>query len=1067
MATRPIANISDWVRQGPPSADDLARLVTDLSREPAFMPEDTGHGDALAEWAEQHRDSTLAQVGAHAAGLGLGALREVKEHPIQSVGVPLAIDIGADLAAAAGLAPLGPLAALGLLAYGGYQAWRHRGEIGQAISDFFKPGAAGVRASEQIGAQLPYFLPASRVPGMGWTRSAAREAVQALRPVTSVELTEKYARPAVVESLRNLEQHIQTNPRLGFQMADITERARHPAPGAISSAERTLNNLVSLYQNAEHLRTPLAVTEALRALHIDPETFRSTLGPAEENQWRQELAALSQRTGVPFEQLADLRARLLELGRALPVGPLRSGHIWTNLVHTMTRAHEQPFTALGTSAGLFAGHHAGGFGGAVVGGLAGRAIGRALDAPLARARVLREIEPAFQLPDRLPPVGARGAPAVEPAPSAAPATELAAPAAEPAAPAAPTGTAPAAETAPAAVPTEPATRRLLIGTAATADPKLSAAWSMLFSPWWEATRTRLQNAFQQLGLRAEGEPQGAVGFLRAERGGRWNAMAAVDVHGTGEDADRLVRAAIPHDQQAIEWVERPEGRRAAVIVTRPHNPANLVRTAARRAEGLRAAAVLPNGDLMLLFDDAGQAAGFDPHKLLGGRLLRADTGEPVTWEVKRGEFRIIEGAGEKETAPDTGRTYTVLAVREPGLGQREFSSFAEQLGRGVPATHYHPQQGAQAAFVHTLTGDEQTSDIINAYRRKGIKVAVFRSVPGGEDYIYQFQNTPETRAALLARGIRFTEAGDRLYVLDKNGMVFETVQQLRPIETVDGKIHYIGPGGGPQPLPSKWYGPEQSVEEEARPATTPALTAVDRRRVSEFINQHMQDISSLLGGARGLKSALDWYRKWWPELEPQLTELVGRPLNERDKQLMALLIALHSPQAPIDRNLQEAMAHMAGFIQSGRFWETNPISEGGRKLWGSGTGAIAPAVRKLNRLLDERGLGGMLDWLMSDHPIDRLQEYGLPEDVRAFFGGKEHMPARLPGAFILGPRRGAFFMNLTGNYDWVTVDTWAYRAVLRFAQYAGLIPKDADLSQYRVFSGEGVKDLPPALRRMS
>jgi hypothetical protein len=90
------------------------------------------------------------------------------------------------------------------------------------------------------------------------------------------------------------------------------------------------------------------------------------------------------------------------------------------------------------------------------------------------------------------------------------------------------------------------------------------------------------------------------------------------------------------------------------------------------------------------------------------------------------------------------------------------------------------------------------------------------------------------------------------------------------------------------------------------------------------------------------------------------------------------------------------------------------------KSWGPrGVAAYGDALENLNRLVSEKGEKGAADWLLSDHPVSELKEYN--PGVK---GKKDDM---LPGAMILGAKRGPFFQNLHGIESAFTADMWVSR----------------------------------------
>lgn len=81
--------------------------------------------------------------------------------------------------------------------------------------------------------------------------------------------------------------------------------------------------------------------------------------------------------------------------------------------------------------------------------------------------------------------------------------------------------------------------------------------------------------------------------------------------------------------------------------------------------------------------------------------------------------------------------------------------------------------------------------------------------------------------------------------------------------------------------------------------------------------------------------------------------------------------------------------------------------------------AYGDAFETLNDLLDEYGSQGASEWLLKEHPVHELREYnpGVPGQ----------MDDELPGAMVLGDKRGPFALNLHGIESAFTADMWVSR----------------------------------------
>ena len=150
---------------------------------------------------------------------------------------------------------------------------------------------------------------------------------------------------------------------------------------------------------------------------------------------------------------------------------------------------------------------------------------------------------------------------------------------------------------------------------------------------------------------------------------------------------------------------------------------------------------------------------------------------------------------------------------------------------------------------------------------------------------------------------------------------------------------------------------------------------------------------------------------------------------------------LSSGQKPY-QNLKTNMRAWDQYQETGKFSPTNPDTG---QSWGPrGIPAYGNAFQSLNRLIAEKGEQGASDWLLGDHTVKELKEYndnvaGKADDV-------------VPGAYILGPKRGPFAQNLHGKESAFTADMWVARTWNRWMGTAEVAP-DGELYTDRPRSG--------------
>jgi len=150
---------------------------------------------------------------------------------------------------------------------------------------------------------------------------------------------------------------------------------------------------------------------------------------------------------------------------------------------------------------------------------------------------------------------------------------------------------------------------------------------------------------------------------------------------------------------------------------------------------------------------------------------------------------------------------------------------------------------------------------------------------------------------------------------------------------------------------------------------------------------------------------------------------------------------LSSGQKP-SSNVTSALRSWDHYQETGKFSPFNPDT---RKSWGPrGIPAYGNALDSMNRLIAEHGEKGASDWLLQNHPIKELRDYNPWVD-----GNQNDV---LPGAYILGPKRGPFAQNLHGLESAFTADLWVARTWNRWMGTAELAP-DNELLTDRPRSG--------------
>jgi hypothetical protein len=187
-------------------------------------------------------------------------------------------------------------------------------------------------------------------------------------------------------------------------------------------------------------------------------------------------------------------------------------------------------------------------------------------------------------------------------------------------------------------------------------------------------------------------------------------------------------------------------------------------------------------------------------------------------------------------------------------------------------------------------------------------------------------------------------------------------------------------------------------------------------------------------------SGTTWYTEQMDEHDAVAKEM--RPALKDDTKLSLFKFAeaiLSSGQKPY-RNFTATMEAWDHYAKDGKFPITNPATD---KSWGPrGVAAYGNAFEAVNRLVEERGEKGAVDWMMSEHPVSELKQYN--KNVAGKKTDLQH------GVQILGAKRGPFAQNLHGQETAFTADMWVSRT---WNRWMGSIETDSE-------SGEITSDAP-------
>ena len=158
-------------------------------------------------------------------------------------------------------------------------------------------------------------------------------------------------------------------------------------------------------------------------------------------------------------------------------------------------------------------------------------------------------------------------------------------------------------------------------------------------------------------------------------------------------------------------------------------------------------------------------------------------------------------------------------------------------------------------------------------------------------------------------------------------------------------------------------------------------------------------------------SQIDDHDRILKEMQPELSDPTKMSLFKFSEAILS------SGQKPY-QNLNTNMRAWDHYNANGEFSPVNPVNG---KSWGPrGVSGYGNAFKAMNTLIKEKGEKGMVDWMLSQHPVSEIRQYG--ENVP---GKKTDMQY---GASILGEKRGPFSLNLHGMETEFTADMWVSRS---------------------------------------
>jgi hypothetical protein len=201
-------------------------------------------------------------------------------------------------------------------------------------------------------------------------------------------------------------------------------------------------------------------------------------------------------------------------------------------------------------------------------------------------------------------------------------------------------------------------------------------------------------------------------------------------------------------------------------------------------------------------------------------------------------------------------------------------------------------------------------------------------------------------------------------------------------------------------------------------ATNPKLDYSKEEHRQKAADAIVHDIMhSLAGTTTGRPStAYGWYDRTVRKTMAKIGEIAPEILTDPDHAMaFKLALAITSQGQDVFPNAESAWHIYQHWLKHGEM----PTD---RKVFGGGIKAEAMEANlgKVNDLWKEHGTEGLHKILMSRMTSRELkQQYGLDSGEKA-----DHV---VNGAMGLGPKIGAFFSNLNGDFDPTTIDLWFSR----------------------------------------
>lgn len=224
------------------------------------------------------------------------------------------------------------------------------------------------------------------------------------------------------------------------------------------------------------------------------------------------------------------------------------------------------------------------------------------------------------------------------------------------------------------------------------------------------------------------------------------------------------------------------------------------------------------------------------------------------------------------------------------------------------------------------------------------------------------------------------------------------------------------------------------------------------RETDEMIARMMASEINAAINREGGKSARNWYTGairaaievaalMQPEIldnEAARKAMPGVFSSSSDaRTILFCAMAITSQSVPVNENMRYALEQYRHFLKHGAFQP---------KAYGVKGSSIRLNLKRFNHMLEV--LDGRIDELKGflDAPFSMRELRAAGEKHGIRIGGKEMLDEVVSGSILFGPKIGAFYQNLRGNFSPLTMDLWFCRT---WGRYTGTLVRD-DVSPQQI-----------------